>query len=518
MNYTKFLKLFLITLMVKVLAVSAVFACFTVVVGKDASKDGSVLFGHLEQNGGLRNMSYRYVPGMQHEPGSDVQLRRGGTWPQAEETYAYLWGNNTGVEFADGYFNEHGVAIASDACRTREDSYDELVERGDITDGGIGYQLRRIVAQRAKTAREGVKIAGELLDHFGYASSGRTYIIADAEEAWVLGVARGKNWIAQRVPDDEIVLLPNVHIIGPEADPDDTENVIASDGLVEYAISRGWYDPDSGEPFSFRKAFNRPAREGSFMDENGVDPRQWFSQSLVKGELIDLPAEKQLPFSIKADRKFTVEDVASILRSHGYKEGQEPNLEKSYEIGMPEEGSPHENGGTGNICSGRSQEMVVYQLRNWLPTEVGSVAWRTTAAPCGSVLVPWYAGINKTPKPYYKPWELEDALSLDFHFDPPKGTFDFDPENAFDVFTGLENLIHLDYPDNIEKAREAWDPFEKEQFALQPHIEKVALELLKEDEELARKFLTQYSNSRAMKALEEAKELVNHFKTIHWAH
>ncbi len=62
--------------------------------------------------------------------------------------------------------------IASDGCPTREDSYDELVARGDITDGGIGYNLRRIVAQRARTAREGVKIAGELLDRFGYVDSG----------------------------------------------------------------------------------------------------------------------------------------------------------------------------------------------------------------------------------------------------------------------------------------------------------------------------------------------------------
>lgn len=385
MFFAKFIKLVLTSLLINILETSSVFACFTVVVGKDASVDGSVLFGHLEQNGGLINMSYRYVPRMEHEPGSVVQLRRGGTWPQADITYAYLWGNNTGGEFADGYFNEWGVAVASDACHTREDSYEELVERGDITDGGIGYKLRRIVAQQARTAREGVEIAGELLDHFGYAASGRTYIIADANEVWLLGAARGKNWIAQRVPDDEIVLLPNVHIIGHEADLNDKENVIASEGLVEYAISRGWYDPGSGKPFSFREAFNRPAPEGSFMDENEVDPRQWFSHSLVHGEIIELPVDEQLPFSIKPDRKYSVMDVANIIRSHGYVEGQEPDIEKSYKLGMPEDNTPHGHGGIGNICGGYSQELVVYQLRNWMPVEVGSVAWRSSAAPCGYI-------------------------------------------------------------------------------------------------------------------------------------
>jgi len=493
-------------------------ACFTVVVGKDASADGSVLFGHLEQNGGLRKMSYRYVPRMQHEPGSMVQLRRGGEWPQPEETYAFLWTNNIGIEFSDGYFNEHGVAVGSDACRTRQDSYEELVERGEITDGGIGYKFRRIIAQRSRTAREGVEIATELLDHFGYAASGRTYIIADADEAWMLAAVRGKHYIAQRVPDDAIVLLPNVHIIGPEADLNDEENVIASDGLVEYTIERGWYDPDSGEPFSFREAFNRPAPVGSFMEEEGVDPRQWFSQSLVKEELIDLPADEQLPFALYPDKKFTVNDVANIIRSHGHQEGQEPDMSLAHALGMPEDASPHHLPGTGAICSSTAQELVVFQLRNWMPTEVGSVAWRTTAAPCGSVLVPWYAGITETPRAYYIDHPVKEVLDIDFQFNPPTGIFNHDPQNAFDAFTGLEKMIDLNYPEYISRARDKWDPFEKEQFAMQDAIEETALRLLEKDPELGKAFLNSYTNARAIQALEMAKEMLNHMKTVNWAH
>lgn len=493
-------------------------ACFAVVVGKDASADGSVLFGHLEQNGGLRNMSYRYVPRMQHSAGSMVQLRRGGSWPQVEETWAYLWTSNPGVEFSDGYFNEWGVAVSSDACRTREDSYDELVARGDITDGGIGFQLRRIIAQRATTAREGLGIAIELLNHFGYVASGRTYVIADANEAWMLAVVRGKHWIAQRVPDDAIVLLPNVHIIGSEADLNDTDHVIASDGLVEYAIERGWYDPDSGEVFSFREAFNLLPHESSFRYEQGADARQWFSQSLVIDKLIELPIEEQLPFALYPDRKFDVKDLADLLRSHGHQEGQNPDISKSYALGMPKDASPHHEPGIGAICSATVQELVIYQLRNWMPAAIGSVAWRTTAAPCGSVLVPWYSGIIKTPAPYYKNWPLEQALDLTNQFNPPHGTFEYDHNNAFDVFNALENMIDLNYPQNIKKVREEWDSFEEEQFAMQQAIEEVALKLWKQDKELAVSFLTTYSNQQAMQVLDKAKQMLNHLKTIHWAH
>lgn len=497
---------------------SPAYGCFAVVVGKDASADGSVLFAHLEQNSNLSKMGYRYIPRIEHKPGSMVQLRRGGTWPQPDVSWAYLWTWNAGSEFSDGYFNEWGVAIASDACATREDSYDELVARGDITDGGIGYKLRRIVAQRATTAREGVEIATELLNYFGYAASGRTYVIADANEGWLLSVARGKHWIAQRVPDDAIVLLPNVHIIGPEADLNDKENVMASEGLLEYAIERGWYNPASGEAFSFREAFNREPWEGSFMDEHGIDPRQWFSHSLVYNELIELPVEKQLPFAIYTDRKFDIRDLANMLSSHGHIEGQTPELSKSYQLGMPKNASPHHEPGVGAICSSTAQELVVYQLRNWMPTAVGSVAWRTTAAPCGSVLVPWYAGINETPKNYYPNVPLEQALDVAFHFNPPEDFFNYDPQQAFNLFNALENLIDLDYPTNVAMAREQWAPFEEEQFAMQDAIEEVALKLWEQDPELAIGFLTDYSGQRAMKAFRIAEKMVTKLKTKHWGY
>ena len=105
---------------------------------------------------------------------------------------------NFGLLFSDGHLNEHGVAITSDACGTREDDYETLVRRGEIRDGGIGYMLRRLVAQRARTAREGVELAGRLIERFGYVHSGRTYVIADPREAYIIETA-GHHWAVKRV-------------------------------------------------------------------------------------------------------------------------------------------------------------------------------------------------------------------------------------------------------------------------------------------------------------------------------
>ncbi|MBM3212804.1 dipeptidase, partial [Candidatus Poribacteria bacterium] len=285
-----FLLFFLICIFIAVIRVPNVLGCFAVIVGKKASVDGSVIFGHNEQDGGERMLNFRVIPNMKHSPGAMVKLLKGGQLPEVSETYSFIWSQNPGLEFSDTYINQWGVAVASDGCGTREDSYENLVARGDIVDGGIGYMLRRLVIQRVKTSREGVEIAGELLNRFGYSDSGRTLVIADPNEAWLLSIVRGKHWLAKRVPDDEVTILPNVHIISP-VDLEDKNNFIGTPDIIDYAIKRGWYNPNDRKPFSFRDAYN-PTNQKFW------DPRQWKGQQLVTARTNDLPKTDQLPFSV----------------------------------------------------------------------------------------------------------------------------------------------------------------------------------------------------------------------------
>ncbi|MFH1268016.1 MAG: C69 family dipeptidase [Planctomycetota bacterium] len=167
-----------------------VWACYAVIVGREASADGSVLVGHNEQNGGRRILNFRRIPRRQFAEGASVGLRRGGRLEQVPETWAFLWSENPGLEFSDAYLNEWGVGIVSDRCATREDDYQTLVGRGEIRSGGIGYMLRRLVAERARNAREGAELAGKLVERFGYVDTGRSHVIADPREAWVVAVVR----------------------------------------------------------------------------------------------------------------------------------------------------------------------------------------------------------------------------------------------------------------------------------------------------------------------------------------
>ncbi len=453
-----------------------VWACYAVIVGREASADGSVLVGHNEQNGGRRILNFRRIPRRSFSKDAVVQLRRGGRLEQVPETWSFLWSENPGIEFSDAYVNEWGVAVASDSCRTREDDYDALVARGEIRDGGIGYMLRRLVVERAKTARDGVRVAGALVERFGYAHSGRTYVIADAREAWLFAAVRGRRWVARRAPDDRVVILPNVHIIG-EVDLSDTANFMAAPDLVDYAVKRGWYGPDRGEKFNFRKAYGvRPIDQ--------PDLRRLRGRQLAMGCDAPEPSDEVLSFGVKPQSKMTVAAVLEILR---------------------------DTGGPVPLCTPVTQEGTVLQLRADMPAAIGCVYWRTTAAPYASLLTPWYLGVTSAPPDYSRPATLEQAVSVDHHFEPPAGTFDIDLTLAWWRFKRLQDVVCQDFGNRIADIRAAQAAFERELFESQPMVQRKALELWQTDRDAARAHLTRYCAEVADRACREADRMTAKF-------
>lgn len=470
------IRLFVATLLIPFCLPASVWACYAVIVGRVASADGSVLVGHNEQNGGRRILNFRRIPRRRFDADAVVQLRRGGRLEQVPETWSFLWSENPGLEFSDAYVNEWGVAVASDSCPTREDDYEALVARGEIRDGGIGYMLRRVVVERAKSAREGVFVAGALVERFGYVHSGRTYVIADAREAWLLAVTRGRRWVARRVPDDRVVILPNVHIIG-EVDLSDTANFMAAPHLINYAVKRGWFDPAAGQSFNFRKVYGvRPIDQ--------PDPRRLRGRQLVMGQDSPESSNHSLSFGVEPARKMTVAAVLEILR---------------------------DTKGSVPLCTPGTQEGTVFQLRVDMPAAIGCVYWRTTAAPYTSLLTPWYLGITSAPANYSRPATVEQAVSLDHHFEPPVGTFDTDLTQAWWKFKRLQDLACEDFGNRIADIRSAQAAFEGSLIERQPAIERKARDLWRTDRDAARKYLTEYCADTAARACQEAERMTAKF-------
>jgi dipeptidase len=505
-----------------------VYGCFAIIVGKNASADGSVLVAHTEMNDYPRFLNFYKVPRMNFVPGSPLKLDQGGSWTNIAETWSFIRTQNFGCRGSDLFMNEWGVICFSDATPTREDDVETCKKRGDITNGGVCLSLRFEVARRAKTAREGVKIVGYLVEHYGNISPGSTIVVADPNEAWLVAVVTGKHWIAQRVPDDKVVVLPNVNIIN-EVNLKDTLNFLASADIIEYAVKRGWHD--ASKAFNFKNAYDLPS-DGWFETKYKCDARQWRGQCLVTGKNISLPAKENLPFAVTPSKKLSVQDLRNFLSDHleftAFDKVNNFTPANLMDINAPSDsmscvktksannasGSPHDimTSRDGMICTQYSQELAVFQLRNWLPADIGCIYWRVTAASCSGVLTPWYFGITQTPEPY-RIYTFDQCLDFTFHYNPPPETYVYDDSKAFWIFNELENMVDQKFKDYIKIARNSWQPFEADEFKKQQEIEKTALELYKKDKKAGQDYLTKYSNGLALQAMEKARLLIKDLKT-----
>ena len=408
--------------------------CFSVVVGKDASADGSVLFAHNEDTG-IRLVNTYKVPAAKHNSREQIILDNGGTLPQVSETFGYLWINLPGIKVCDTYLNEKGLAIGSDGCPSRE-------TEPEITDGGIVFWLRRIVAERASSAREGVILAGKLIDQFGYGASGRTYIFADADEAWAMAVVNGKHWVARRVPDDQVMVIPNYYTID-EVDLSDTVNFYGSPDIIDYAIQKGWYSPSTDGSFNFAKAYSKP---GSLRHKSNIR-RKWRGLNLVSNENFQLNDE--FPFSVKPAKKVSVHDLMTILRDHY--EGTDLDHSKMYTLG-----NPYDLNGS-MIGSRSTQYGAIAQLRKDLPPAIASLLWIAHYRPDLQAFSPWYSSMISTPEVYREndhSWALKNQLA------PPESIFNRENEHSYWTFIKLVDKVDKDYLKNSKVIKKVWSTIE----------------------------------------------------------
>ncbi len=476
------------------------FNCTALIAGRGTTVDGSIFFAKTEDDS-FEDIDFLwYIPRRQHAPRSVVKLQNGGEIPQVAETYAYFWDQNPGTPFSNSVVNEWGVALGSNACPSREDDVETVTARGDIIDGGLAFELRIILAERAKTAREAVEIAAELLDTCGYNASGRCLHIVGPNEAWQLQMVRGKQYVARRVRDEEVAIVANTYSIR-EVDPGDTENFVCSPRLIEYATERGWYDPANGKPFDFAAAYASPRMHTIWVNTD----RQWNMARLLQK---DFPITWQeartgvMPVSVRPDRKLTVKDCMDIVRNHY--EGTPLDSTDSYAI------SPH-LARFRPICCNATHRTTIVQQRSWLPREIGTVVWRALEPPCASVFVPWYLGATRIPAAFQMAPLRADTTSrrrVDFHFNMPPETWRLGLESSGAMFKLFSNIVDGDYKEAIGLVRKTWDEFEAREFELQPVVDETALRLYEKDKPIALEYLTLYTNALAQASFEAARELI----------
>lgn len=494
------MKKLLLVMAVALMGASPSDACTSIIVGKKASADGSVMTTYNCDSYGTFHPLYHYAAG-KHAKGKmrDVIDRDSrvyhGQIAEAEETYNVI-----------GDINEWQVSISETTFGGRH----EMVDTTGILDYG---SLMAIALQRSKTAREAIGVMTSLADQYGYCSSGESFSICDPNEAWIMemvGCGPGSKkvaWVAMRVPDEAICVHANQSRIS-KFNMKDKQNVLYSKNVVNYARSQGWYS-GKDEDFSFNDAYDEP----DFGGRRYCDARVWtiyrkfadgFDRYLpyVEGKE-PLDKVERMPLWIVPNRKLSVQDVQMCLRDHY--EGTALAMDNDMGQGLyesPFRPSPLKFTVDGKdyfnerpVATMQTAFTWISQLRSWLPREVGGVLWWANDDGDVAVYTPIYCCNTVQPRCYNTPGA--DAVT-------------FSMDNAYWVENWVGNMVYPRYSLLYPSLKAVRDSLESSYFANQPAVENHALALLQNDRAMAVRFLNDYSNGVAEQMLVRWKELATY--------
>ena len=476
---------------------SSVKACTNFIAGKGATTDGSVLCTYNADDYGMFKSLCHYAAGV-HPKGSlreiidyDTEASHGFI-PEASITYNVI-----------GNINEYQVSIGETTYGGRE----EMVDTTGIIDYG---SLMYLGLQRAKTAREAIKVMTSLAEKYGYNSEGETFTICDPNEAWIMemmGCGGDKKqkvvWVAVRIPDNAICGHANQSRIG-KFSAYNTE-VITSKNVITFARSKGWFKGKDTD-FNWKNAYAKP----DFSGRRICDARVWsffnhfkdMSRWLPWAEGRDANAE-DMPLWIIPNRKLSVQDMEACMRDHF--EGTPFSLDQ--DLGQGDWDMPYRPTPLYFECNGKkyfnerptsTQQTgftYVAQLRSFLPREIGGILWYGNDDGNMVAYTPIYCGNTIQPECYNTPGA--DAVT-------------YSDKNAFWVCNWVSNMVYPRYSQMFPSLKSVRDSLETSYFKNQASVEAKAQQLYSSDKEAALKYLNNYSNTQAQQMLARWKQLATY--------
>ena len=487
--FKKSFSLFTLLLLIG-LPFSKSYSCTNILVSKGATKDGSVIITYSCDGEFLPHLRYR--PAKDHSPDEFITVKnyfgKEGKIKQVPHTYAVI-----------GLMNEFQLSIGE----TTFDGRKELQNK----DGLLHYwTLMNLTLERAKTAREAIDVIADLVEKYGYASTGETFSIADPNEVWIMEIigtgkgGKGAIWVARKIPDGYISAHANMSRIG-EFPLDSPKVCLYSKNVISFAVEHGYYDPSSGKPFKFNEAYDPVTPQKlryCAMRVWSIFRRSAPSQNLSPDFARGVKGAKRYPLWIKPDKKLDVQDVIALMRDHY--EGTEFDMTKGVDagpFGTPNRWRPItwkidsvEYSWERPVSTQQTAYSFVSQARNWLPNPIGGVYWYAVDDTYTNCYIPLYCGIEEAPIAY------RTGSMKKFSWD-----------SAWWVFNFVSNFANLKYSYMIKDIQKVQRELENEEFELQSAIEKTALELYQKSPEKAKSFLTDYSLGRADKVVKRWKEL-----------
>ena len=469
---------FFITLIIA-LCIEPILACTNFIVGKKASTDGSVMCTYNCDGFGFSGSLF-YSPSGRHDKDELIAIHgwgpshEGQFVKQVEYTYNVV-----------GLMNEKQVTIVE----TTFDGRLELVNDEGLLDY---FSLMRLALQRSSTAREAIRCMAELVNEYGYNSSGETITVCDPNEAWIMEIIgkgkgrKGAVWVALRIPDDCICAHANLSRIRQfpleqkksyksissknlqNINRPEVECVYAYD-VISFARELGFFSGNDAD-FSFRDAYC-PI---DFENVRYADARVWsfFRHHYNKAEMDkylpyingDFDKCDHLPLWIKPDAPLSMRDLQNDMRDHF--EGTPLDMTADMTAGpwgMPIRPLPMHFKDKDSVAYFRERPIATQQsgftmtcqMRSWLPDDVGGVTWFNCDDANMVAYVPLYCCITQMP----------DAFRQENN---PRNEFSF--ESAFWMNNWVANMVYPRYSMMIGDLRTAQKELEDYYFADQDSV------------------------------------------------
>lgn len=498
-----------IAFILSVIQINQVHGCTNFLITKGATVNGTPMITYAADSHTLYGELY-YWPAADYKPGTMVDVNEWDTGkfmgkiPQVAHTYQVV-----------GNMNENQLAIGETTFGGRKELASQA---GAIVDYG---SLIYMTLQRAKTAREAISVMTEMVKEYGYASSGESFSIADAEEVWILEMIskgdgqKGAVWVAMKIPDGYISGHANQARI-TQFPLDNPKECLYSPDVISFAREKGWFSGKNSE-FSFSDTY-APVEFGGarFCDArvwagfNKVNKQMGQYENYVLGKITydqNKYATNRIPLWIKPDAPLTLENVMSMMRDHY--EGTVLDMTKDLGAGpnqLPYRWRPmtwkvdsvaycHERA----ISTQQTGFSFVAQCRPSLPNPIGGILWFGLDDTYSTCYMPIYCGIKEVP----------NSVKV--------GNGDFltwSETSAFWIFNTVSNFCYLRYNDMIKDVQKVQSKKEKDFMNTVKINDQKALNFWnKGDKENAIKTLTAYSVEQVETTVKDWKEL-SHYLII----
>eukprot|EP00658_Telonema_sp_P-2_P081495 TRINITY_DN8368_c0_g2_i1.p1 TRINITY_DN8368_c0_g2~~TRINITY_DN8368_c0_g2_i1.p1 ORF type:complete len:591 (+),score=127.92 TRINITY_DN8368_c0_g2_i1:117-1889(+) len=425
--------------------------CTNILVPPSSSADKSTIVAYNADSDNLYG-SLGHYPARSHPAGTIRQI-----WDWDSSMYLGNISEASHTWNVVGNANEWGVVIG-------ETTFGGLpaldgAGTGAILDYG---SLIWVTLQRAKTAREAIKIMDELVQEYGYASDGESFSVADGSEVWLMeligkGKIKGAVWVASKVPNGMIGATANQARTRTFVQ-DDPENVLYAHDVVTFAQSQGLY-PTTADPklFSFSDVYDPVSFTGARLAE----ARVWvlFTLATKPGTMdryLDYAQGRNLtnrmPLFVQTMRPLSVNDTMNMMRTHFEGTWFDNTGQVRADLGAGSGHSPYrwrplswQHGGNKFINErtvGVQQTAwaFVAQSRSWMPAPLKALFWFAPDDSSTAVRIPLYGGATRIPGSYGGQQGQEPGAGVPYA--AAGDAYHMDLNSAFWVYNLVANLAY----------------------------------------------------------------------------